>query len=284
MSSQKVAVVTDSTAYIPEEALGDFCIPVIPLWLIWGDERFRDGVDIDPPAFYQRLQGAKVFPSTSQPSAGEFQDFFQQACDGADAAVGIFISSKLSGTVPNAQAAQAQMPELELRVVDSLSTTMGLGFVTLAAARAAAAGKSLDDVVAVAEDMRDRVHVLFAVDTLEYLYRGGRIGGAKRMLGTALNIKPLLQLEEGCIEPLAQVRTKRKAVAQMLDVVEERLAGKQMAEAGIIDVDSSEEGDALAERVRQRFGVSAVYRTTVSPVIGAHAGPGTVGICFYAER
>ena len=282
MSSQKVVVVTDSTAYIPEEMLGDFSIPVIPLWLIWGDERFRDGVDIDPPAFYQRLRGAKTFPSTSQPSAGEFEEFFRSAADGADAVVGVFISSALSGTVPNAQAAQAQMPDLDVRVVDSLSTSMGLGFMTLAAARVAAAGGSVDDVVAAAEGMRDRVHVLFAVDTLEYLHRGGRIGGAKRLLGTALNIKPLLQLEEGRIEPLAQVRTKRKAVAQMLDVAEERLEGKQMAEAAIINVDSLEEGLAVAETVKGRFGISTVCCTSVSPVIGAHAGPGTVGIGFYA--
>ena len=282
MNSQKVVVVTDSTAYVPKEMLGDFSIPVIPLWLIWGDERFRDGVDIDPPDFYQRLRGAKIFPSTSQPSAGEFEEFFRSAADGADAVVGVFISSALSGTVPNAQAAQAQMPDLDVRVVDSLSASMGLGFMTLAAARAAAAGGSVDEVVAVAEGMRDRVHVLFAVDTLEYLHRGGRIGGAKRLLGTALNIKPLLQLEEGRIEPLAQVRTKRKAVAQMLDVAEERLEGKQMAEAAIINVDSAEEGQAVAETVKGRFGISTVCCTPVSPVIGAHAGPGTVGIGFYA--
>jgi DegV family protein with EDD domain len=282
MSSQKVVVVTDSTAYIPKEMLGDFSVPVIPLWLIWGDERFRDGVDIDPPDFYQRLRGAKIFPSTSQPSAGEFEEFFRSAADGADAVVGVFISSALSGTVPNAQAAQGQMPDLDVRVVDSLSASMGLGFITLAAARAAAAGGSVDEVVAAAEGVRDRVHVLFAVDTLEYLHRGGRIGGAKRLLGTALNIKPLLQLEEGRIEPLAQVRTKRKAVAQMLDVAEERLEGKQMAEAAIINVDSPEEGQAVAETVKGRFGISTVCCTPVSPVIGAHAGPGTVGIGFYA--
>jgi DegV family protein with EDD domain len=284
MNKHRIAVVTDSSAYIPEEALGGFTIPVIPLWLLWGDERFRDGVDIDPPTFYRRLRGARVFPTTSQPSAGEFVDFFRQASADADAIVGVFISSELSGTVPNALAALTQLPELTIRVVDSLSTSMGLGFVALAAARAAAAGQSVDEVVAAAEDMRDRVHVLFAVDTLEYLYRGGRIGGAKRLLGTALNIKPLLHLEDGRVEPLAQVRTKRKAVAQMLDEARERLDGERMAEAAVIDVDSSEEGDAIAERVKERFGVSKVFRTAVSPVIGAHAGPGTVGIGFYAER
>jgi len=284
MSNQKIVVVTDSTAYIPKEALGDLNIPVIPLWLIWGNERFRDGVDIDPPAFYDRLKDAKIFPTTSQPSAGEFMDFFQKAGAEAEAVVGVFISSGLSGTVPNAQAAQEQMSGVTIRVVDSLSTSMGLGFAALTAARAAAAGKSLDEVAAAAEGVRDSMNLIFAVDTLEYLYRGGRIGGAKRLLGTALNIKPLLHLEDGRIEPLAQVRTKRKAVARMLDIAEERLGGKRMAEASILEVNCPEEGAAVAEQVKERFGLPTVYRTLVSPVIGSHVGPGTVGVCFYAEQ
>jgi DegV family protein with EDD domain len=283
MMSGRIAVVTDSTAYIPEEALGDFDIPVIPLWLIWGDERFRDGVDIDPPTFYRRLPESKVFPTTSQPSAGEFVDFFQQAGEGADALVSVHISSKLSGTVASALAAKIQLPDLDIRVVDSLSTSMGLGFSALAAARAAAAGKSVDEVVAAAEKVRDGMNVLFAVDTLEYLHRGGRIGGAKRLLGTALNLKPLLHLEDGRIEALASVRTKRKAVARMLDVAEERLGGKRMAEAAVLDVDAPTEGYSVAEMMKERFGLPVVYRTTVSPAIGTHAGPGTVGICFYPE-
>jgi DegV family protein with EDD domain len=284
MSSQRVVVVADSSAYTPDEALGGLDIPVIPLWLQWGDERFRDGVDIDPPTFYRRLRTDETIPTTSQPSMGEFLDFFREVGAGADAVVGVFITSKLSGTVANAQAAQAELPELSIRVVDSLSTSMGMGFTVLAAARAAAAGRSLDGVVAAAEEMRDRAHLLFAVDTLEYLHRGGRIGGARWLLGTALNIKPLLHFEDGTIEPLAQVRTRRKVIARMLDVAEERLGGKRMAEAAVIDAGTPEEGDALAEQVRERFGISPVYRTAVSPAIGTHAGPGTVGLVFYAER
>jgi DegV family protein with EDD domain len=284
MSSQRIVVVTDSSAYIPEEALGDLSIPVIPLWLHWGDERFRDGVDIDPPTFYRRLKTDETFPTTSQPSAGEFLDFFRQAGVGVEAIVGVFVTSKLSGTVANAQAAQAELSDVTIRVVDSLSTSMGMGFMVLTAARAAAAGKPLDEVVAAAEDIRDRAHLLFAVDTLEFLHRGGRIGGAKWLLGTALSIKPLLHLDDGTIKPLVQVRTKRKAVARMLDIAEERLGGKRMAEAAVIDAGTPEEGDALAEQVRERFGISPVYRTQVSPAIGTHAGPGTVGLVFYAER
>jgi DegV family protein with EDD domain len=202
----------------------------------------------------------------------------------ADAVVGIFVTSKLSGTVATAQTAQAELSQLTVRVVDSLSTSMGMGFIVLAAARAAAAGRSLDEVVAAAEDMRDRVHLLFVVDTLEYLRRGGRIGGARWLLGTALNIKPLLQLHDGTVEPIAQVRTKRKAIARMLEVAQGRLGGKPMAQAAVIDADCPEEGDALAEQVQERFDISPVYRTALSPAIGTHAGPGTVGMVFYAER
>jgi DegV family protein with EDD domain len=284
MKNHRIVVVTDSTAYIPKEALGELNVPVMPLWLLWGDERLRDGVDIDPPTFYRRLREARTLPTTSQPSAGEFEQFFRQVGAGSDGIAAVLVSSKLSGTVASAQMAQAQLPGLDVRVVDSLSVSMSLGFIVLAAARAAAAGRSLDKVVAVAEEMRDRVHILFVVDTLEYLHRLGRIGGAKRLLGTALRIKPLLHLEEGRVEPLTQVRTKGKAIAHMLEEVEKRLAGKRIAEAAVLDIDCPVEADGVAERVKARFGLSTVYRTAVSPVVGTHAGPGTVGIAFYAER
>lgn len=286
MSKHKIAVVTDSTAYIPEEALGELNIPVIPLWLIWGEDRYRDGVDISPQAFYQRLQREKeVFPTTSQPSAGEFAEFFRRVAAEAetDTIVGVHISSNISGTVASAQAAKAQLPELNVTIIDSLSTSMGLGFIALAAARTAAAGGSLEEVVATTRKVRDKMNVLFAVDTLEYLHRGGRIGGAKRFLGAALNIKPLLHLEGGFVEALCQVRTKRKAVTQMLDIAAERLDGRPMAEVAVIDVNTLEEGDAVAEQVKSKFNISTVHRSTVSPVIGTHVGPGTVGIGFYPK-
>lgn len=284
MKTQTTAVVTDSTACIPDEALNGLDIPVIPLWLIWEDERYRDGVDITPEAFYQRLQERDTIPTTSQPSVGEFVDFYQRVAEEnqTDTIVGAFISSKISGTVASAQAAAAQVPELDVTVIDSFSTSMGLGFMALAAAREAEAGASAEDLVAVANEVRQRLTVLFTVDTLEYLHKGGRIGGAKRFLGTMLNIKPLLHLNEGCVEPMCQIRTKQRALTEMLDRAQERLDGETMAEVAIIDVDCRQESDMVAEEVRRRFQVSTVYRAPVSPVIGTHAGPGTVGISFYS--
>jgi DegV family protein with EDD domain len=283
MSQKKIVVVTDSTAYLPEEAHNGYHIPTIPLWLLWGEDRFRDGVDIEPQAFYRRLPHVEAHPTTSQPSSGEFMQFFRQVGAEADAIVGIFISSKLSGTVDNALAAKAMMPEFNIRIVDSHSTSMGLGFMVMAAARAAAAGKSADEVVAIAESMRSSMNVLFAVDTLEYLHRGGRIGGAKRFLGTALNIKPILYVDNGSVEALGQARGKRKAIAQMLDYAEEQVNGSCMAEAAVIHMDAAEEAEKLAAKVRERFGISEIPQCTVSPVIGAHTGPGTVGMVFYPK-
>ncbi len=284
--NKKIAVVTDSTAYIPEKALRGLNIPVIPLWVLWDKDRFRDGVDITPPAFYRRLQTSKAFPTTSQPSVGEFVDFFRRVAGDAqtDTIVGVYVTGKLSGTVASAEAATAQLPKLDITSIDSLFTSMALGFVVLAAARVAADGGSLEEIVAATQRVQRETSLLFTVDTLEYLHRGGRIGGAKRLLGTALKIKPLLHMEEGLVQPLVQVRTKRKAIARMLAIAEERLGGRRMAKVAIIDANSPEEGDAVAEQVKKRFDISPVYRTVLSPVIGTHAGPGTVGIAFYPER
>jgi DegV family protein with EDD domain len=259
-------------------------ISVIPLWLLWDGESYQDGIDIFPTEYYQRLVKSKTLPTTSQPSAQEFVDFYQKVLSDADAIVSVLVSSQISGTIASAEAAAAEHPEFGVRIVDSNSSAMGLGLAVLAAARAAKEGKSIGDVVAAAENMRDRVNTIFVVDTLEYLHKGGRISGGKRLLGSALNIKPILHFEEGQIRPLSQARTKRKALNQLLDIVEERLAGKPMQETAIMDVDTPGEGDMVADMVKERFEPARVHRTTVSPVVGTHVGPGTVGIAFYAKE
>ena len=278
----KIAVVTDSSAYLPESALAGLDVSVVPLWLLWDEDRFRDGVDIDPATFYRRLVQSKTLPTTSQPSPEEFATHFQSVSAQADAIVSVLVSSQISGTIASAQAARLQLPELTIQIVDSLSCSMGLGLMVLAAARAAKAGGSLDDVVGAAQEMCDKMHLLFAVDTLEYLHRGGRISGVKRMVGTALKIKPILHFREGRIEQPSQAGTKRKALTHMLDIAEERLGGKAMAEAAVLDVDASNEADAFAALVQQRFAPPIMHRSCVSPVVGAHVGPGTIGMAFYA--
>jgi DegV family protein with EDD domain len=283
VNTHRIIVVTDSSAYIPETALAGLDVAVIPLWLFWDCDRLQDGIDIDPPTFYNRLKQSKSLPTSSQPSPAEFVKFFEQVAPEGEAIVAVLASSKISGTVASARAAQELLPTRNIRVVDSLSSSMGQGLEVLAAARVVAAGGSIDEAALAAEIMREKVHFLFVVDTLEYLQRGGRIGRAKRLLGTALNIKPILQFRDGEIESISQERTKRKALARMMEIAEERLGDKQMAEAAIVDVATEEEGDEIADMVVRRFGTPVVHRSPVSPVVGTHVGPGAIGLAFYSE-
>ncbi len=283
MNNNKILVVTDSSSSLPEELIKELDIRVIPLWLIWDDQCFRDGVDIDPHTFYQRLRTSESLPSSTQPSAVEFKEFFQKLADECGGIVNVLASSNISGTVDSAEAAKEFVPGLPIRVVDSLFSAMGEGLVAVAAARAAASGKSIDEIVAVAEKTRDQTHLLFVVDTLEYLHKGGRIGGAKRLLGTALNIKPILHFEDGTSQPLSQTRTKSKGVEELLNIAAERLGSDKMAEAGVVHVDCLEEGRSLVEKVKKRFNPSLVHLSDVSPVVGTHVGPGALGLAFYPD-
>jgi DegV family protein with EDD domain len=283
MKTEKIAIVTDSSAYIPPDALAGLDVTVIPLWLIWEDESLRDGVDIDPPRFYQRLRTAKSLPTTSQPTPDDFMNVFKKLAEKADAIVAVLLSSKISGTHASAVMAQNQMQEANIRIVDSKSSSMGLGFSVLAAAQAAAKGKLVDEVVAAAEAMRDKLHFFFMVDTLDFLYRSGRIKATKRLLGTILKIKPMLQFKDGLIQSLASERTMGKAITRMLDIAEEHLGGKRMAEAAVVDIDCLERGNRVAEMIKERFSPQKILRSEVSPLVGNVVGPGAFGIAFYAE-
>ncbi|MEK6573758.1 MAG: DegV family protein, partial [Chloroflexota bacterium] len=204
----RIAIVTDSTAYIPENLRAQYNIYVAPQQLIWGTETFRDGVDITPTQFYQRLRVDKVNPKTSQASPGTLKEVFNHALESADAVLAILISSGVSQTFNSASVAKADMLDAQIEVVDSRMTAMAMGFICIAAAKAAAEGKTLAEVKKLAEDSIAKVGVIFVVDTLDYLHRGGRIGGAQRLIGNALNVKPVLELRDGRVEPLERVRTK----------------------------------------------------------------------------
>jgi len=283
MSNPKITIVTDSSSYIPETATKGLDIAVIPLWLIWGEDNLQDGIDIQPAEFYKRLKESKTLPTSSQPSAMEFEKFFKSVAEKSDQIVSVLVSSKISGTIDSARAAVTEFKDQQIPIVDSLNCSMGLGFAVLAAARAAAAGKSVNEVVAAAEAVKDKMHFLFVVDTLEYLHKGGRISGGKRLMGTALKIKPILQFENGEIRPLSQARTNSKAIRQVFEIVQERLGEKKMVEVAVVDVDSPDEADMVADQLKERFEIDTVHRAVVSPVVGTHVGPGTIGIAFYTE-
>jgi DegV family protein with EDD domain len=281
MTNQSIAIVTDSSAYIPAEALVDLDITVIPVWLIWDGENYRDGIDITPDTFYPRLQTSKTIPTSSQPSMLEFKNLFEQLSNSTDAIVAVLVSSKISGTVASAQAAAAELSDLSIHVVDSMTGSMCLGFTVLAAARAAANGKPLEEVISAAEKMKQSTQLIFVVDTLEFLHRSGRISGGRRLLGTALQIKPILHFEDGVITPLSQARTKRKALEKIIELAESRLGGRQMTEAAIVEIDCLEDCKKLENKVKDYFKPAKIFRTAVSPVVGTIVGPGAIGLAYH---
>jgi DegV family protein with EDD domain len=203
--------------------------------------------------------------------------------DAGSKIISVHISDKLSGTVHSAQQAKHTLPDADIAIIDSEMADAAAGLQVMAVARAIESGMEYEEVVRFAEDAKSRGGAVFAVDTLEFLHRGGRIGGAKKFFGTALNIKPILHLEDGKIEALKQVRTKKLAQAQLLDEIEACLNGRKDSHLVIMHSDAQEDADMMLEKVLERFTPKEAFIQQINPVIGAHTGPGTVGIAYYSE-
>ncbi|MBN1668899.1 MAG: DegV family protein [Anaerolineales bacterium] len=280
----KVAVVTDSTAYLPKELVDKYGIKVGPQVLIWGEETYRDGIDIQPTEFYQRLEKASVMPSSSQVAVQDFKNIFEELHNQGFEVLAVLISDLLSGTIASAEQARELVPGLKLEIVNSRSVAMAEGFQVLAAARAAQAGASLAACKQAAEAARERTGVVFAVDTLEFLHRGGRIGGAQRFLGTALKLKPILEVRDGRVDAVERVRTSKKAHARLVELVVERANGARRVHLATLHANAPDEAHALlADAQSQLNNVGEIIFSEVSPVVGTHAGPGTVGLAYYIE-
>jgi DegV family protein with EDD domain len=283
MGKLNVAVVTDSTANIPDDYINELNIHVIPQVLNWEGDTFLDGIDITPSEFYRRLGEAKELPTTSQPSAGQFYEFFGNLAETNEAIIGVFISEHLSGTIDSALTAAEMMSDFPVEIVDTKSASMGLGFIAMAVARALNEGATYEEAAQLARDLIPVTHAIFVVDTLEYLHKGGRIGGAQRLVGSLLSMKPLLHLEEGRIEPLARIRTKRKAVEKMLDVVASDIEGKGKLHASVIHAAAPEDAEKFKGQVMKRLDPVELITSELSPVVGTHTGPGLVGMGYYTE-
>jgi DegV family protein with EDD domain len=283
MSKAKVAIVTDSVANLPVEISQAHNIYVIPQILNWEGQSLLDQIDISTEEFYRRLPLSKDLPKTSQPSPGQFTEHFQRVAEGADSIVAVFVSRELSGTIQSAHLGAEAMGDYPIEIVDSRSASLGLGLLAVAAARRAAAGDGYQDVAAYVRTLVPRMRVMFVVDTLEYLHKGGRIGGAKRLVGSVLSIKPVLHLEEGKIEPLASIRTKTKAIEHMLDVVLGEMKGKKDVHAGVIHAAAPDDARYVADRVRSEAAPQELIINEMTPVLGANVGPGIVGMGYYTE-
>ena len=281
----KVAIVTDSTACMPAELTKGYPIYSAPLQVVWGEESFHDGIDIQPAEFYDRLKTSKITPTSSQVTPMEFKDLYTKLLDEGYDILSIHISCKLSGTIDSAHQAKEMLAGQPIEVVDSMSAGMAAGFQVLAAARASVNGATLQECKSLAEKASQQSGLFLVVDTLEYLRRGGRIGGGAAFLGTALNLKPILEVRDGRIEAVEKVRSMNRAIDRMLELFEKKINQLSPIRLSALYTDNPEDAKLLMERARQHFGVNKVSEaisTPVSPVIGVHIGPGALGLCFMA--
>lgn len=281
----KVAILTDSTANIPVAHTEKYPIFSVPLDVIWGSQTFEDGVSITPGEFYERLKTSRQMPTTSLPSVGKILELMRALLAREYDILGIFISAQLSNTMQSATQAQSMSPGgSSVKIMDSESTSMALGFQVLEAARAAAQGATLDDCIAIAERARRNSGLYFMVDTLEFLHRGGRIGGAQRFLGTALKLKPILYIHQGKIESLERVRTKGKALERLVELVKEKCAGKNNIHLAGIHANALEDANFVLKKAAAQMQPVETLIAELSPVVGTHAGPGTVALAYMARN
>lgn len=274
-----VAVVTDSTAYLPIGLATELQVSVVPLYVIMGDTSGEEGIDITPAQLAAALRERGRRVSTSRPTPSAFAQTYRRCLDsGADGVVSIHLSRELSGTWDAARLAAQEVDPDRVKVIDSRSAGMGLGFAVLACAERARAGDDVDRVVAIGEATAAATVTLFYVDTLDFLRRGGRIGAAAAVLGTALAVKPLLHVVDGRIVALEKVRTAGKAIARLTDVAVQR-AGARRVDVAVQHLAAPDRADQVASNLRERLpALRRMYTSEVGAVVGAHVGPGLIGV------
>ncbi len=276
-----IVVVTDSTAYLPQTVVDLYDIRVVPLNVTLGTEVFKEGTVYSNKEFYSRLRSEKIFPTTSQPSTGDFYEVFSQT-DPGDTILGIFIAEKLSGTVRTAQMVKEMFPDRNILVLDSRCTVLAMAFQVLRACEMARAGCSIEEILQEIQWIQSRFAIYFVVDDLEYLFRGGRLSRVGKLVGNILQIKPILHITpetQGAIHVYDKVRTKARALQRILDDVEQRVVEGNIEKIGVCHVDCPQEAAHLGERVKDLVG-KPVPIHEVGPVIGSHVGPGALGLCY----
>lgn len=274
-------IVADTTCGLPRELLAQRGIPLIPQVVMFGDDSFHDDKDLDTVTFLERLKAARELPKTSAPEPSLYYPVFEEAKKNGDSVIVVAPTGKASGTVRSAHTAAQEFPEIDIRIVDTQTLSCNLGSLVLVADDMAKAGKSASQIVARLEDMIPCGRMYFLVDTLEYLAKGGRIGGAKRLIAELLEIKPILQIKDGQVEPFEQQRTKKRALARLVEIAAEQCPGGESAHLCVLQVEAESEAQALVEELKSRINVSHIPIYELPPAIVVHAGPRAMGVGFF---
>jgi DegV family protein with EDD domain len=276
-------IVADTTCGLPRELLRQRRIPLVPQVVIFGEEAYHDDDQLDTAAFLQKLKASPTLPKTAAPEPPLYFPIFEEAKKKGESVVIVAPTGKASGTVRSAETAAQEFPGLDVRVVDSQTISCNLGTMVLLADEMAKADKSADEIVAKLNDMIPRGRIYFLVDTLEYLAKGGRIGGAKKLLAELLEIKPILQVKNGQVETFEQQRTKRRALARLMEVVGEQCQGGEESHLCVIQVAAEKEAEALVQELKSKVNVSHIPIYELPPAIVVHSGPGALGVGFFIE-
>jgi DegV family protein with EDD domain len=274
-------IVADTTCGLPRDLLARRGIPLIPQIVMFGEEAFHDDRELDTAAFLQKLKAAKELPKTSAPEPPQYYPVFEEARKKGESVIIVAPTGKASGTVRSAETAALEFPGVDIRVVDTQTISCNLGSLVLLADDMAKTGSSADEIVGKLNDMIPRGRLYFLVDTLEYLAKGGRIGGAKRLLAELLEIKPILQVKDGQVETFEQQRTKKRALARLMEVAAEECKGGESAHLCVIQVEAEQEAEALAAELKSKMGIPNIPIYELPPAIVVHAGPRAMGIGFF---
>jgi DegV family protein with EDD domain len=281
MKKQKVAIVTDGACSLSPAQGEQLGVHVAPVYVNFDNKTYQAGVDLETSEFYRLMHASKKLPTTAQPTAADFINLYTRLADEADEIVTVVISHHMSATLQSAEMAKEQFTKVPVHIIDSESVSLGFGMMAIAAARVAAQGQDAKAVIQLVEEIKRRINVIFTVDTLEYLHKGGRIGGATAFLGSALSIKPILYIKDGRIEPLEKQRTRKRSVARLLKIMEEKV-GSDEVHVAILHGNIPDEAHELEQQIRGRFNCVELVTSEMGPVIGVHAGPCTLGLVFYS--
>ncbi len=277
----KIKIVTDSTADIPEELVAELEITVVPCNVHFNLETYRDGIELSKEEFYARLKTSATLPTTSAPAAGLFETTYRELASETAQILSIHLASALSAIYNSAYLGAKAVSGVEIALIDSGQVSMGLGWLVIAAARAAQEGQSLPQIMALVEDMMPRVRLLAALNTLEYLWKGGRVSKTVATLGTLLNIKPLVEVRDSTVLPLERARTRRRAVQRLIELV----AGLgSLEELAVLHTNAPQEAQQLAEEISSLHPMERILIAEAGVIIGTHAGPNGLGVaCVIAH-
>jgi DegV family protein with EDD domain len=273
-----IHVFTDSGADLPPSLASELAIHVVPLTIHFGDTQYKDSVELTTAEFYAKLQSSSESPNTSQPSPGEFLSAYQKHSNPGDTIFSFHLSSKLSGTYQSAVLAAKQLTDRSIHVIDTKSASMGIAVAAIFAARWAEQNMTPNDILANSQAIVAKTHIYFVVDTLEYLRRHGRIGKAQALVGSLLNIKPVLCLEDGVVTPADKVRGKTRAMGRLLELAFQHVKKDKQSVFAVLDTDGSETASGIVQAVHERVPNTEVFRSILGPTVGTHAGPGTIGL------